>query len=443
MILQREAYIEALQAAKLDKTGHDRAIEMINSSDIKAHGRNIPFSYIPLFIDDDDLIFFNNVIKTIQSILSKMTRHYIKDPKYREVFGFDKKMEELICLPCNYDEIIPVGRYDIFYDESDRSYKFCEFNTDGSGGMSRDYEMSCAILKSFANREVVDRFNMRPFDLIGFMAESIINVYRSDKNAIDNPTFCITDFREEGVMSDFDRFIEEFRKRGINARFTDIRDLKFEGNHLVDSTDGTIINGIYRRAVTSVVLDRIEECGDFIEAVRRQKVVLIGHFRTSLAHSKVVSSAMFNPMTAEILTESENDFIREHMPRTYIMSKGLIPQEVLNDVLDNKNDWIIKPEEGFGSHGVYAGRDTDRDEWIRLIEDNMDSNYTVQEFIERSRVPLLGPNDDVIKFYPLMMGIYQACGEAAGFYSRAGEAGVIDFDHGGICVSTVRCGSIK
>ncbi len=438
MMKESRRFIEILEKRGMAVSERREAIRRIEASDIKAHGQDIPFSYIPLFINDEDLAYLQKNIDVLNRILYKMTRMYVENEEYRKVFAFDKVLERLICLDCNYDEMIPIGRDDFFFDTESGDFAFCEFNTDGSGGMSRDAEITKAILDTFPDRDFLERNGMHPFDVIGSIAENLIRTYRSSSIAVENPLFSITDWREEGVMSDFDRFLAAFRQRGIEARFTDIRDLVFDGKNLVDRTDGRVVNGIYRRAVTSVILEHLEDCRGLIEAVEHNAVVLMGHFRTSLVHSKTSSVALHDRRTWAFLDREEIAFIEKHIPQTYRLKKDTISPELLAEILDNKDAWIIKPEDDFGSHGVYSGMDTPEEEWKKLILSQMDKGDIVQRFCPRFDFELLGPEDERPAKYPLMIGAYVSCGKIVGFYSRAGRAGVIDFGHGGICVTTVK-----
>ncbi len=436
MIAETQMLINELRANDLFYERRRQAVELIRHSDIKAHGKHFPFSYIPLLINGEDMAFFDDAVQKMHGILVKMTEHYIDDAEYRRLFHFSPAMEELICLPCRYAEMIPVGRYDLFFDPESRDFSFCEFNTDGSGGMSRDLEISAAILQSLQGTDFVLRHKLSVIDSIETIAGQLIRIYRSDPGAADDPCFAVVDFREEGVFSDFDRFIAAFQRHGIKARFTDVRDLVFDGNTLRDRNDGAVIDAVYRRLVTSVLLERRQECNDLIEAVRRGKVILLGHFRTSLAHSKTVDLVMHLPQTAALLTAEEQEFVRRHVPGTWRLDDDL-PDELSDSIKANKEEWIIKPEEGFGSHGVFSGIDCSLEQWQRLLNEKKDQGYIVQQFCRRYPVPLLGPDDSEIVYHPLMIGVYQAAGRAAGFYSRAGDSGVIDFDHGGMCVSTL------
>lgn len=433
-------YSEILRKTDCDPEERKKAEKAVADSDIKAHGKAVPFSMVPLFINQRDEAFFTSILEKIQSILDKMTRKYVADETYRKIFGFSSEMERLICLPCHYDTIIPVGRYDLFLNpqiDGDEDFRFCEFNTDGTGGMSRDGFIVNELLQGKAMRAFQKNYDVSAYPIIETITDRLIEIYHSDQNAVEHPNIVITDFREEGVMSDFDRFVACFEKRGVPSRFVDVRDLFFDGEKLFDRNDGMVIHGIYRRLVTSVLLERQDECQALIDAVEAEKVVLLGHFRTALAHSKAVNMAMTHPLTREILTEEENAFVQAHIPVTYPLSREM-PQTLLDDAVENQAAWIIKPEEGFGARGVFAGMDHDARTWQEILRQNMDDHVLLQRFISPGKMPLLGPEEEELSEWPVMIGLYQAGGKPAGFYCRAGKEGVIDFEHGGIMLPVVR-----
>lgn len=188
------------------------------------------------------------------------------------------------------------------------------------------------------------------------------------------------------------------------------------------------------------MLDRMEECREMIRAVAAEKVVLMGHFRTTLAHSKKVFSAMYHPMTQAFLDEDEIRYIKEHIPETYILSEHLLTEEKLNEVRKNRSDWVLKPEEGFGSYGVLCGMDADEVTWQEKLAQAMQGGYVLQKFCRRYTIPVVRSDGETVEEMPLMLGIFQTNGHASALYSRAAHAGVIDYSHGGVCIGAAGIG---
>ena len=438
MIKEMQEMIVDLQSLDMDAKGRHGAIEQVKQAGIKVNNKPVAFSYVPMIVTKEDMQLFDAIIVNIQKILEKMTLHYISDQSYRALFGFDKRIEELICLPCNNPRVIPFGRYDLFYDFESGDYAFCEINTDGSGGMSWNDHVTEAILQNYSNQKYLLDNKIELINATDAFAKGIKEVYQASENAITDPLISIVDFKEEGVLTDFEGIIDALGKMGIRARFTDVRDLIFDGEVLRDKTDNEVIHGIYRRLVSSVLVDRYEECRDLINAVAAKKVVLMGHFRTTLAHSKKVFSAMYHPITQAFLDEDEIQYIKKHIPETYILSENMLTGEKLNEVRNNRNDWVLKPEEGFGSYGVLCGMDADEKTWQEKLMQAMQGGYVLQKFCKRYTIPVVRSDGEIVEQMPLMLGIFQTNGHASALYSRAAHAGVIDYSHGGVCVGAAR-----
>lgn len=437
---ERAEYIDIIKDLNGDAAGRKQALDFIRASDVWVHGEPAPFPFVPYLFNKADLDYIGAQCRMAHGILCKVIRRYLDDPSYRAMFKLPPEVERLVLLPCNYDQLLPMGRFDFFLDEDDLSYKFCEFNTDGSGAMSRDFMIGQALMKSETFKRFSQRHEVRQFELFDSWVEAFMRIYRTDENAVEHPTVCITDFRESGVFSDFNRFIEAFERAGIPARFVDTRAFEFDGKHLRDASDGTVIDAIYRRAVTSELLQHPGECDALIDAVAAEKVCLIGHFRTTVVHSKMVSIALFDEKTRAFLTPEERAFIDAHLPRTYQLT-STPAGFTLDEVKANKDSWIIKPADDYGAHGVYPGVDFDAAAWERIVDDNLDSGYIVQEFYPPRHVDIVNTELDEadpckVESWESMPGVYLYDGKPVGFYCRLGQEGVIAIDHGGLCANS-------
>ncbi len=437
---ERAQYIAQIRTLNGDIEGRLKALETVRSSDVWVYGEPAPFPYVPYLFNAKDRAYIADQCTTMHAILTKVIQRYLDDAGYRELFHFSDEKKRLILLPCDYEQLLPIGRFDLFLDEDSLDYKFCEFNTDGSGAMSRDYMIGTALMQGETFKRFAQNRTVRQFELFDSWVEAFMNIYNGDAHACPNPTIAVTDFRESGVMSDFARFIEAFRRAGYDARFTDIRDFTFDGEHLIDSTDGHPIHAIYRRAVTSEILQHPGECDGFIDAIAARAVCLIGHFRTTVVHSKEVNIALFDKRTRDFLTPQECDFIDAHVPHTYRLEKGADGLE-LDKIKKNRESWIIKPADDYGAHGVYPGIDFSQTDWERLVDENLDAGYIVQEFYQPPRVDIVNSTIDEkdpckVESWQSMPGVYLYDGKPVGFYCRLGNEGVIAIDHNGLCANS-------
>ena len=112
-----QAYCESV--AK-DKGIHAKSalkeIDYMNHSSAKYHGRCVSTLYIPKIFTEDDICRFQRLIRDLYVIFDKVILRYREDKNYRELFGFEKRLEELILRTPRYKSSIPIARIVIFYN---------------------------------------------------------------------------------------------------------------------------------------------------------------------------------------------------------------------------------------------------------------------------------------------------------------------------------------
>jgi hypothetical protein len=106
-----------------------------------------------------------------------------------------------------------------------------------------------------------------------------------------------------------------------------------------------------------------------------------------------------------------------------------------------KDTWIIKPEDGYASKGVYAGVDHGQAQWEELVESCARKPYVVQAYCAQYATPnvLTNPADGLSAAQGLgpwnnLTGLYVYNGSFGGIFSRAGQKGVIVGFAGGVTV---------
>ena len=116
-----------------------RMEEYIKHSDLNAGGNNYTRTLqIPKIYDRKTIETFSEIVDVTYGIFEKVIQKYLDDSEYRKLFPFSKALEELILLPVDYPIAVPVCRIDIFYNEENGQFKFCEFNTDGTSAMNEN-----------------------------------------------------------------------------------------------------------------------------------------------------------------------------------------------------------------------------------------------------------------------------------------------------------------
>ena len=412
-------------------------VEYLEQSTAKYHNRTVRTLYCPKLFTNDEIEFFERLISQLYGIFDKVIKEYEQNADYRKLFNFPPEIEQLILRERTYSTNIPIARIDVFYNEKNNDFTFCEFNTDGSSAMNEDRELNIAINKTIAFQEFSKTHNVKSFELFDSWIDELLTIYSECND--NKPNIVITDFMENSTENEFKIFADRMKNRGLNAEICDIRNLKyFNGKCLTES--GMCVDLIYRRAVTSDIIKHFDEVTDFINAVRDNAVCLVGDFRTQIVHNKALYRILFLDETKRILSDSENNFIRRHIPFTVSLTGEFL--QTNPDVFENKNEWIIKPEDSYGSYGVHAGVECESEnEWHEHLKNCADKGYILQAFCNPYQLKNIRFNDssDNPEWVDVsnLTGIFVYNGKVKGLYSRVSLSEIISTQYSEISLPTV------
>lgn len=417
-----EEYLNHIKAHYGENRGAAAVMkEDLQHSPLISRGRliDMPLAIPKVYTKEDDALF-RNVVETTHRICCKVIRHYVENPEYRKGFGFSKELEELILQDPGYEDSLPMARFDIFYHEDTGDFKFCEINTDGTSAMNEDYNLDKLNIKNPAHQAVLRRHTLRSYELFDSWVETFLSLYQNYRKRHPEmplvPTVAIVDFLDKGNLPEFYEFARRFQKKGIYAQVVDIRELRYENGCLL-APEGYEIHGIYRRAVTADVMEHLSEVTSLLDAYREGNVFLCGSFRTQVVHTKTFFTVLHQEETKKILTEEENRFISEHVPYTVDFGPDGIS---LEEVLGNKDKYILKPNDSYGSNSVADGKGQTQEEWEALCREYYSRGYICQEYAEQYATPNVDfmHGDGKVHEYINMNGLYSYNGNFAGVFTR-------------------------
>ncbi|MDD7403644.1 MAG: hypothetical protein SO170_09155 [Butyribacter sp.] len=380
---------------------------------------------IPKIYTEEIAEDFSRIVTVTYRIFEKVIQEYLHCEDYRALFPFSKELEELILTPNLYQSVLPIARFDIFYQEDTSDFYFCEINTDGTSAMNEDRILNESLLLNPAHQHMLQKYTMRSFELFDSWVETFLSLYRTYEKADAGklPQVAIVDFLEQGTIREFEEFARRFQKAGMLCEVCDIQELEYRDGVLY-SPDGMRIDAIYRRAVTSDIMKSYDKVQPFIQAVLDQNVFLAGSFTTQIIHNKWLFHVLHLERTRQFLTKEEWAFVKKHIPDTRLLEKDKI---VLQQLIEKKNEYIIKPLDSYASNGVFAGVDYTDKEWEQIVKEHMDCQYICQKYCPQYRTKNIDfiNGDGQLKDYINMAGLYVYNGEFAGVFSRLSDGGII------------------
>ncbi len=409
-----------------------KTVERVANSTATYMGEPVPFVYHPMFYTDKEINAFDNLTGDLMKILNKVIDEYINTPSFRTKFGYPKELEELILIDHGYDYNVPMARFDVFYD-NENTFKFCELNADGSSAMNEANELEKIFMDVDSVNDLKDNYDFHYFELINKWVDESIDIYKSWSKEDKAPNVAIVDFKGSKTVDEFEVFKEAYITKGYWAEIVDPRELKYKDGKLY--YNDTIIDLVYRRLVTGDLVRRFNEVPDFIEAYKNQCACFVGPIRSQIIHNKIIFKILHDEDTLKLMNNEERDFIKKHIPVTKIFT-----EEIYEEALNNKDNYVLKPMDLYASYGVYLGKDLSDEEWKTKVDECLDNNYLLQEFVlpDTKKMVNFSENGDfaTYDFYHII-GLFMYREEFAGIYTRVNDNTIISGIYGGRTVPSL------
>ncbi|MEF8916985.1 MAG: circularly permuted type 2 ATP-grasp protein [Candidatus Bipolaricaulota bacterium] len=395
----------------------------VENSSARYLGDPIDFLYQPMFFSPEDLDWIEGVLDQLTVILNKTIEKYRFDESFRRVFPFSKRTEELVLADPGYENHFPMARFDIFYDYNE-GLKFCEFNTDGSAGMNEARVLQNAIYSSEAMESIPEDCEVNYYTPMENWIDTIVDTYHEFTGKQEDPrTVAIVDFQGDGINSEFQEYKERFEARGYKTMICDPRELEYDGDNMF--FDSERIDLVYRRATTHKIVERYGEVEPFLEAYKDGNVCVIGGFTSQVVHNKSLFAILQEEAYTDFLSEEEKEFIQNYLPLSRIFHEG--DSSLKDQLVEEKDQFLLKPFDKFAGHGVYVGDDFDQDEWEEKVDEVQGNNYIAQEYCNVPEKEFLYVKDGDLSFekFGYLIGLFLYNQEINGLYTRVGRENVI------------------
>ncbi len=397
-----------------------RLVDRVNRSRAIYKGQPIPVTYQGMFYGEEHKKEFEKISQRWMAIGRKVVEAYVKVPSFRDLFGFDPRLEELILHDPGYDMPVPIGRYDVFYNSAD-DFKMCEFNTDGASAMNEENTIGALMLETEAMKEYAKRRKLTNLELFDSWVKTSTEIYRRAKG--ENPfTVAIVDLLEKGTTYEFEEFKKAYERQGFRCLIADPRNLTYEKGKL--TAEGNTIDMVYRRLVTADLMEVYDEIRPFLNAYFDNAFLMLGSLRSQPMHVKQLFKILRDPIALALLTKEEQDFVLEHLPWTDSVDGA----EDVARLLENKDAYILKPFDGYASRGVYVGREQSMETWKKILEEVVGTGYIYQEYFDMDPIDFVEFDEEgrmSVRGFSAVIGMFIYGEKFAGLYTRIGRQALI------------------
>lgn len=324
--------------------------------------------------------------ETLYAAFDRLERALLGDDDLRLELDLDPQEAALAMADPGFRASSPSARLDGFVGD-DGVIRFVEYNAESPAGMAYNDELSAVfatlpVMKAFKKRHTLGAFPVRGKQL------SVLR--RAHRPRGELRTIAIVDWRGLPTLTEFEMFASYFEQQGFKAIICAPQDLTYSRKVL--RANGTRIDVVYRRVLTSELLAKPDVAKALVQAYMDGAVTVVNSFRAKLLHKKMSLALLSDDRYAKLYTPEQRKAIATHIPWTRKMREGHTTYrgkvvDLVDLVSKRKDRFVLKPNDEYGGKGVILGWTVDQHEWEQTILTGLTASYVVQEKVSVPRYP--------------------------------------------------------
>lgn len=392
-----------------------------------------------------------------RDLIARHTRNIISGVErvgklFLEGFNFEGMVhqEGLIAELSKIDPVYPsyqvMVRLDCFFHPETSEMKFLEFNCGDPSGMGWHDAMLDIFLDLPCIKELKKHYTVHTDHLLETHRKAMLKKYSQwcegkKIKAKDKPTFAIVCWKESTILDDVMEIVHRYNDAGYQAVFADPSDFRYDGKNVY--VGKTLIDAVYRDAIDDFLKPQFwPKCQDIVKAYREHNICFVNPVRAATGDFKTLPAIMSDSRFKKLFTEDQWETMQATVPWTRHVRAGVVTDfhgekaNLVDLIRNNKDNFVLKPNVGYGGFGIFIGNDCPKSSWDEAITKATapGADYAVQEFV---RIP-------VDKFPVVKDGEYKGFvgknvninywshdGEFVGAFLRAADGKLVNVHQGG------------
>lgn len=353
--------------------------------------RPLTHSLRPAFLAESTYNHIQDTVYLLRQAILKIAGAHFNNIHALDELGLTAEEIELVAIPTNVIRLSATARLDAFLTAD--SFKFVELNAESPAGVGYMHNLAALYRELPLFQEFTKKYPIRFISPLEHLVAGLLRTYHEEFDGkVERPTFCIVDFLDIPTFHEFNIVRDYLNRHGYECEISDPRNLEIRDGWIY--ANGRKIDILYRRLLMNEFMSIRKECEAYEQGYREQKTCYLNSFRTKLVHKKSIFSFLTDPKYTDILNTLELQTIRQHIPwtrklrDTRTMYRGRMIN-LLEYAFQNREHFIIKPNDEYGGKGVVLGFQVDETEWMQAITYGLANGYVVQEVVEISREPFM------------------------------------------------------
>lgn len=379
---------------------------------------------------------YDKVMAAAESVAAagdRLAEAALEDDDIVDRLGLTDLEKRLVKVDPGYSTVCANARLDTFF--ANGSFKFLEYNAETPSGPSdqRQIEMvlgKIAVLQDFL--EETPHWTPRPWPKL---LQTLVTCYREHGGKERKPNIAIVDW--EGVETEPEFYVlkDYFESMGFRTLVADPEELEYDGEAL--HAGSFRVDILYKRVLIHELLEKYGDVHPIVRAYEAGDLCMVNSFRVKLLHKKMSFAIFSDPQYQRLFTRSQVNTLADHVPWTRKVEDAKTTYygetvELLEFLRNEKEQFVLKPNDDYGGKGVVLGWESDEGEWDDALEEALSDHYVVQEKapVQQEEFPMY---DDDVSLESLLVDFdpYLFRNSAEGGMVRLSSSSLVNVTQGG------------
>jgi hypothetical protein len=341
----------------------------------------------PRFYAADQFRALGDRVRPLMRAFGQAYRAAIADPSLRAQFRLAEWEESLLDIEPGYAEPHPTSRLDLFVvdpepDGGEGSMAVTEYNGEVPAGAGYADALTEAFLDLPAMREFQRSWRVWPILSHHGIVHVLLDAWRQFSGGTTLPRIAILDWREVPTYAEFMLFRDRFTALGIECVIADPREAEYRDGALW--CEGMRVDLIYKRVLTSELVQRMGTDNPVLRAVRDRAACMVNGPRCKILHKKASLAVLSDERNAHLYDAGAAAAVHAYVPWTRVVEERRTTHDgrdvdLVEHIRRERDRFVLKPNDDYGGAGIVLGWTVDDAEWEQALTRALAEPYIVQE----------------------------------------------------------------
>ncbi|MDQ7027366.1 MAG: hypothetical protein Q9P44_17620 [Anaerolineae bacterium] len=335
----------------------------------------------PYFYTEADWHFMKTGLETLLTAFARAHDVCCAEKKYRNLLLLDDYEEQLYPLDKNGPAPWSSSRLDTFFVLEDRNLKCVEYNAETPAGIGYNDVLADVFDQLKPMKHFRKGGNMQALRSLNTLQESLVDAYK-EWGGQEKPQIAILDWGDVPTLNEHEITREYFERHGYRSILADPRALDYRDGKLM--AGDFRIDMIYKRVLYSELVEQMGIDNAVLNAVRDKAVFITNSPSAKLMSKKASLALLSDEDNADLFTPEQRKAIADHIPWSRVVSERKTmfdgkEIDLIPFISDNRDRFVLKPNDDYGGHGVVLGWECSADGWDATLKKALETSHVVQE----------------------------------------------------------------